>query len=208
MVARSYLLSLLAVVATLGNVAFAAPQDDNTAPPLSELASVPLDVATPSADSRPVPGAEAGTLTAAAPELESGANEGGGVTKRDASPLEKRAQCGRPGAHHSVWSFFAPKFCELWFPNARIAYYLREGRCVSGSIHAKQPHIRYRLNFRCCARQCGAHVNFVGVTQQLCKAYFRKAVTYGQRQCPRDLIRQSDNARDHKDPLVCSFWAS
>jgi hypothetical protein len=84
----------------------------------------------------------------------------------------------------------------------------QEGRCIAGYVKAHGRHVRNRLNFRCCAKKCGAHVSFVGMTQSVCKAHFRKAVSYGIRQCPRKLIRSSDNARDSRDPMVCSFWAS
>lgn len=213
MVARSYLLSLLAIVATLGTNVFALPQEDESAtPPVGDLGSADVEFAATDAASAPVPGAESNALLAAAPVLEQIANEGQdvgtGVSKRDLGGLEKRAVCGKPGAHKVVWHYFAQKFCNHFFPNPKAAYYLQEGRCVSGSVKVKRPWIAYRLNYRCCAKKCGAHVSFVGVTQAVCKAHFRKAIIYGDRQCPRRWIRSSDNARDSRDPMVCSFWAS
>jgi hypothetical protein len=210
MVARSYFLSLLALATAFGSaVAVAAPQDDETAPPLNELEAVPVDFDSPAADARPVPGAESNTLLEAAPELGSLADAvpNPEVTKRDLGGLlEKRAVC-KPGVHIVTWKCFADKFCNHFFPNAKVAYYLREGRCVSGSVKVYGRWVKRKLNFKCCAKQCGAHVSFVGVTQGVCKASFRKAIHYGAKQCGK-IVRSSDNARDHRDPLVCSFWAN
>jgi hypothetical protein len=88
MVARSYFLSLLALATAFGSaIAVAAPQEDETAPPLNELESLPVDFETPSADARPVPGAESNSLLEVAPELGALANAvpNPEVTKRDVS---------------------------------------------------------------------------------------------------------------------------
>jgi hypothetical protein len=103
MVARSYLLSLLAVVATLGSSVFALPQDnEDNAPPVSELAAVPVDVDTPAADARPVPGADSTALLAAAPELERLANAvpNPSVTKRDVRASFVFSSCPYPPQSH------------------------------------------------------------------------------------------------------------
>jgi butyrate kinase len=86
-------------------------------------------------------------------------------------------------------------------------YYRQEGRCIAGAVKVQGKWIKRKLNFKCCAKKCGAHVSFVGVTQAVCKAHFRKAISYGANQCGK-VVRSSDNARDHRDPMVCTFWAN
>jgi hypothetical protein len=92
MVARSYLLSLLAVVATLASNVAALPQEDAPVPPASELESVPVELDTPAADARPVPGAESNTLLDVAPELGRLANE----EPNPAARMTKREVINRP----------------------------------------------------------------------------------------------------------------
>lgn len=208
MVARSYLLSLFAMAAAFGSaIAVATPQEDETAPPTTDLDSVPTSFDSPAADAV-VPGAESNTLLTAAPELEQIANaEPNPVSKRDLGALlEKRTVC-KPGVHGVIWKYFADKFCVFFFKDPKKAYYLQEGKCIQGHVNVYGKWVKKRLNYRCCAKKCGQHVSFVGVTQDVCKAHFRKAISYGSRQCGK-LIRSCDNGRDAKDPMVCSFWAS
>ncbi len=109
MVARSYFLSLLALATAFGSaIAVAAPQDDETAPPLNELEAVPVDFDAPGADARPVPGAESNTLLEAAPELGALADAvpNPEVTKRDVSILSLSAP-----SFHSRQNFSWEEVC-------------------------------------------------------------------------------------------------
>jgi hypothetical protein len=101
MVARSYLLSLLAVLATLGSNVLAMPQEDAPEPPQSELEPVPVEFETPAADARPVPGAESNTLLEVAPELSRLAGEEPNPTAR----MTKREVKKKPLFFSSPYEF-------------------------------------------------------------------------------------------------------